>query len=132
MSLSSAEVCRATGATAPVLNQWVAEGAVRPALVPGLGRAGAPAGWVAGSVRLLAGLGIDRLRGHLAAGRTLPVPGLVLGAGYLPGLMIDPRKALAPMSPGARALLRRVDRLPAVVKAVDGKIERLLRRAGGR
>jgi hypothetical protein len=154
--LTAGDVCAVTGVPPNTLDRWTVAGMLNPtnfgrgtgrhraysvgdavAVAAGMlyRRAGAGDDRVVGVVRFLADLGIVRLREHLAVGRTLPVPGLMLGADYLPGLMIDPRKDLGPISPGAEALLRRIDRLPAVVKDVEGKIERLFGRtakAGGR
>src|SRR5437588_55328 len=109
--LTSGDVCEIADIPPNTLDRWVADGLLDPAnsgrgtgrhRVYGLSEAlavaagiryrreGAAPDRVAGVVRFLAGLPIDRLEEEFAAGRTFPVPGAMLGEAWLPGIMIPP------------------------------------------
>jgi hypothetical protein len=68
-------------------------------------------------VKLIASLGYDKLCEHLAAGRTFPVPGMMLGDDNFVGMMTNPNDGPDDLSPGARELLKKLD-LTQVVKYV--------------
>lgn len=143
--LSSGDVAEIAGIPMNTLDRWVAAGLLGPAnsgrghgthrrygLVEALAvatgaryrAAGAGADRVAGVVKFLAGLTLERLEADLEAGRTFPVPAAMLGTDTIPGLMIEPPSDLAP---GAAALMRRLD-LVAILKHVKRKIAELSHR----
>src|SRR5262249_23701761 len=72
-------------------------------------REGASRDRVRAVVRYLATLGVARLKEHLTAGRTFPVPGMLFGDASLPGMMIDASECFDDLDPPARALVRRLD-----------------------
>ncbi len=60
---------------------------------------GASHGRVAGVVRFLAGLRPEVLEKDIAEGRTFPAPGEVMGAEWIPGLMVAPPVDGSALSP---------------------------------
>jgi hypothetical protein len=146
MKMSSGDVCEIAGISMATLDRWVAAGWVGlQNAFEGHGRhrtytlgqclavaagalyraAGAAPERVAGVVKLLSDLGIERLEAEMERGRTFPLPA-VLPGGDWPGLMIEP-PCDPSMTSGALALMRRLD-LAALYEGVQQKIAQLSRR----
>jgi hypothetical protein len=142
------------GVAAQTVRNWVALGLLRPAQpgTTGTGRGhrlnmaqvlalaaaavhrelGADPGRVAGVVRLLAGMSVERLEAELAAGRTYPVPAALLGveprpACWLPGMLVRPPADDPTLTPAAAAMLKKLDLAP-LWERVRRDAERLARR----
>lgn len=145
--LTSGDVCEIAGIPLNTLDRWVTAGLLDPAnsgrghgrhRVYSIGEAlavaagalyrreGADPGRVAGVVRLLASLGIERVEAEFDAGRTFPVPGALIGHAEIPGFMNEPPDPRT-MSPGTAALMKRLD-LVEVYAAVRRKVKALDRR----
>jgi hypothetical protein len=156
------EACAVSGVHPQTLRNWCAAGLLRPAQpgTTGTGRGhrfslaqvfalaagmlyrreGAAPDRVAGVVRLLAGMPGERLEAHLREGETFPVPAVLLGDAprpdcWLPGLLIRPPYDDPSLSPGAAALMRRLDLGPLwekVVREADRLSRRPAQKAPGR
>jgi len=144
--LTSGDVCEIAGVPMNTLDRWVAAGHVGPAAAfEGHGRhrtytlgqcvaVAAGARWraegasperVGGIIRLIATLRIERIEAEIEAGRTLPMPGVLLGNDLIPGAMIAPPADA--LSGGAADRLRRLD-LAGVCEVVRAKVAELSRR----
>jgi hypothetical protein len=142
-TLTSAELCEITGITPKSLDNWVRDGLLKPTNVPGMGRGGvrreftvgdavavavgmtyrkhgATPERVAGVVKFLAGLGLERLKAEIKLGNTFPVPGSLMGGDWIPGMMVPPVNT-ARLMPTARLLLKQIEVEP-IMKAVERKV----------
>jgi hypothetical protein len=147
--LTSGDVCEIAGIPMTTLDRWVAAGFVGPDdAFAGHGRhraytltqclaIAAGARWrdegarpepVGGVVRLVASLGIKRVEAEIKEGRTLPMPGVMIGSDLIPGMMIEPPEDV---SDGVAARMKRLD-LARVYGAVKEKIAELSRRPANR
>ena len=146
--LSTADVCAIAGLPPSTVTRWIDEGVITPAA--GGGRRGAERSWtpvqalaltagaayraegaspgrVAGVVRFLSGVRPEVLERDIAAGRTFPAPGVMLGAAWIPGLMVKPPVDDPGLSPAARVLIHKLDlaRLrERVLEAIAGRPDR--------
>jgi MerR-like DNA binding protein len=148
MKLSSGDVCEIAGIPMNTLDRWVGAGFVGPEnAFEGHGRhrtytleqclavaaaacyraEGADPNRVAGIIRFVIACGIDWLEKEMAEGRTLPVPGAMLGSILLPGVMVEPIVNDPSNAPATLALMRRLD-LKAIWEDVKRKVDQLSRR----
>jgi hypothetical protein len=146
MRFSSGDVAEIAGVNVQTVKRWV-EAGLLPKTATGQGhhrtytmsdaiavaagalyrREGADPGRIQGVVKFLAGRPVEQLEADFAAGRTFPVPAVMLGADcWLPGVMIAPPTD-SELTPGAKRLMQRLD-LVVVVAAVKAKTEKLAAR----
>lgn len=153
--LTSGDVCEIAGVTLSMLDRWAAAwlvGKARGGEGHGFHRTyspvealaitagnrwrmlGADPGRVAGVVRFVGRLSLEQLEAELTAGRTFPVPAVMVGELELPGvggIMVEPPLNSPGLDPQARELMRKLD-LGCCWSEVKRKIARLASRPGRR
>ena len=155
MNLTKSDLCRITGIGATALDRLVAAGLLQPENTgQGTGRhriyalsdavavavglryrnEGAGTDRVAGVVRLLASMPLERLEAHLEKGETFPVPAMLLGDTTRPDCWIEGMMIVPPdVPPAAAKLMKRLD-LSAICRDVKTKAAKLhpAKQTGGR